>query len=588
MTRKIDWRHIDEKTFNELVETLLVQEETREGRRAMALDGRGGDGGIDVDVRVEQTNQLTHIYQLKYFPGGMSGGHIARRSQVKKSLSAALKSEPSQGWAWTLVLPSKVTAPERKAVRAMRPGSKPEMRFMGPPELDRLLGLHPEIERRFTADYAVEVLREVHRESAALTRPDDLAAEATRLRDRLDGRSVYWGIAFGVEPDGSVRETVFAKRDDAHEREPLSVNLSLQFGPESEAQRKAFADAMNYGVVEKVELTSEVIQAFQTSGPEWWARDETGGEIHFLPRSENLAEKIVMTTRDPAGRRLRSLHGTVNLIDGGALGVSVAATFPGGMTQVWRLPEDRSSSGEVKFTFDPVGQSPTDVLRVMACMSSVRPDGTVDLQIGGRPAAALIMQPGNGIARSPEFAAALDDLAIIEKECDVRFEVPEDGISNEDRLWARILVRMLHGAATPFPGINGFNFQFSGGQTDDRFADLVERGGVSFVLASEWSRPLLGVDVFPGPVGIYCANAETLAGAAHAAALRDGRGKDRRGSVRAKDGLPYVIYLPDRLTGTGVETVAWGIDGLEEHSGLVAHQVLERQRAKDALTTNEV
>lgn len=267
MTRKIDWRHIDEKTFNELVETLLVQEETREGRRAMALDGRGGDGGIDVDVRVEQTNQLTHIYQLKYFPGGMSGGHIARRSQVKKSLSAALKSEPSQGWAWTLVLPSKVTAPERKAVRAMRPGSKPEIRFMGPPELDRLLGLHPEIERRFTADYAVEVLREVHRESAALTRPDDLAAEATRLRDRLDGRSVYWGMAFGVEPDGSVRETVFAKRDDAHEREPLSVNLSLQFGPESEAQRKAFADAMNYGVVEEVELTSEVIQAFQTSGP---------------------------------------------------------------------------------------------------------------------------------------------------------------------------------------------------------------------------------------------------------------------------------------------------------------------------------
>ncbi|WP_157489807.1 hypothetical protein [Frigoribacterium sp. Leaf44] len=261
MTRKIDWRHIDEKTFNELVETFLVQEETREGRRAMALDGRGGDGGIDVDVRVEQTNQLTHIYQLKYFHGGMSGGHIARRSQVKKSLSAALKSEPSQGWAWTLVLPFKVTAPERKAVRALRPGSKPEIRFMGPPELDRLLGLHPEIERRFTADYAVEVLREVHRESAALTRPDDLAAEATRLHDRLDGRSAYWGIAFGVDPDGSVRETVFAKRDDAQEREPLSVNLSLQFGPESEAQRKAFSDAMNYGVVEKVELTSYALAA---------------------------------------------------------------------------------------------------------------------------------------------------------------------------------------------------------------------------------------------------------------------------------------------------------------------------------------
>lgn len=38
MTRKIDWRHIDEKTFNDLVETLLVQEEIAGGSKS---DGAG-------------------------------------------------------------------------------------------------------------------------------------------------------------------------------------------------------------------------------------------------------------------------------------------------------------------------------------------------------------------------------------------------------------------------------------------------------------------------------------------------------------------------------------------------------------------
>lgn len=43
--------HIDEKDFNDIVEALLVREYTREGLEAHALSGRGGDDGIDVEVR---------------------------------------------------------------------------------------------------------------------------------------------------------------------------------------------------------------------------------------------------------------------------------------------------------------------------------------------------------------------------------------------------------------------------------------------------------------------------------------------------------------------------------------------------------
>ena len=33
-----------------------------------AIDGRGGDGGIDIDVTVKKTGQLVKILQVKYFP----------------------------------------------------------------------------------------------------------------------------------------------------------------------------------------------------------------------------------------------------------------------------------------------------------------------------------------------------------------------------------------------------------------------------------------------------------------------------------------------------------------------------------------
>lgn len=201
---RINWSRIDEATFNDLAEALLVRDLTTPGQIAMAVDGRGGDGGIDVDVRAKRTDQLIGIYQLKYFPEGFSGGHVKRREQIKKSLLEALKHDPP---VWTLVVPRKVTVQERKAVRKMRAGHRATIRFITPTEMDLLLAKYPDIEERFTTDRAVELLRAVHRAEAALVKPDDLHAEVLRMSDRLHGRSEYWGTSFAIEPNGTYTET---------------------------------------------------------------------------------------------------------------------------------------------------------------------------------------------------------------------------------------------------------------------------------------------------------------------------------------------------------------------------------------------
>ncbi len=66
----------------------------RKFRRVAEVDvvnGRGGDGGVDVSVTYPDGRLV--IYQLKYYPEGMSGGFVGRRDKVKKSFVRAVKEQ---------------------------------------------------------------------------------------------------------------------------------------------------------------------------------------------------------------------------------------------------------------------------------------------------------------------------------------------------------------------------------------------------------------------------------------------------------------------------------------------------------------
>ena len=85
------------------------------------LDGRGGDGGIDVEVVTNDGRR--RIFQLKYFPGGFSGGWgDSRRPQITKSFKKALEHSPDE---WTLVVPRVLTASEDKFVKGLNGGQEP-------------------------------------------------------------------------------------------------------------------------------------------------------------------------------------------------------------------------------------------------------------------------------------------------------------------------------------------------------------------------------------------------------------------------------------------------------------------------------
>jgi hypothetical protein len=304
---KIIWDRLDEDTFNKSVEALLVAEYSGNGLRAQAIDGRGGDGGIDIDVRVERTDQLTHIFQLKHFPQGFSGGFRPRRKQIRKSFEDAMQHQPP---VWVLVFPKNPTISERKFVSSMRGNRKVRIRIVGAAELDGLLSEHPNIEAYLSRDEAVEVLRAVNRPEAALARPGDLHAEMARIQKGLDGRSQYWVSAVTLGPDGAYVETLHAKREDASEREPLSITIETEFGPGDENLRQQFVDKLKYGGSGTIVLPERVIKQFRKIGPEWFAETSTGGELLIGDTGESVAESIKAELfdgkgdlRHPRGRR---------------------------------------------------------------------------------------------------------------------------------------------------------------------------------------------------------------------------------------------------------------------------------------------
>src|SRR5690349_12165619 len=115
----LHWGALTRDEFERTVEALVVRVVASKQPHlvARAFDGRGGDGGIDIEVVDRDTNQRVQILQLKHFPEGFSGGfREVRRRQITESFRAALRQDMDE---WTLVVPRKPTPAELDFLAAL-------------------------------------------------------------------------------------------------------------------------------------------------------------------------------------------------------------------------------------------------------------------------------------------------------------------------------------------------------------------------------------------------------------------------------------------------------------------------------------
>ncbi|MFC6715650.1 hypothetical protein [Branchiibius cervicis] len=567
---RVNWRRMEENDFNRLVEDLLVREFTGDGRVAHAIDGRGGDGGIDVEVRVKRTNQLLRVFQLKHFPEGFSGGHAdSRRRQIKKSLNRVLDSNELPG-VWTLVTPINATVTERKVVTAMRPpGVKLRIDFMGTTELDHLLIKHPDIESWFLRDPAKELLKAVHRESAVLTRPGDLLAENQRIGQQLASRSQYWGTAYAVDPDGTYTETLFARRPDAAEREPLGIRFETRFGPEDADIMAQVEQSLGYGAIDPVTLPERVVQSIEMIGPEWFAAKGTGS-IEWWPvpdqdgRPPTRAEVLVgVANRDPIAR----LSGTVQSMAAGPRGRTIRVVFDGGITQTWRLDTDGSRSGSMEMQFAPAASTARDVRRAVRFLAALAAHGQMGLSIDGSSPGWVLVGPGQFTAPEEELTSYLNDLRALEEHFDVNLHLPVEGISTMDRLWARILVKLLNGEVVSYPGRDAVHGKLNG-SLDSSLERLLTEGAALFLHGIELQLNICGTPLTVGQVAMWTPHAVADDAERLRTLLSEGHGAGERFTARPAEGTPWAIYrLGEKISPNSSVVQPWEVPGVPEHPG---------------------
>lgn len=559
----IEWRTIPRDRFDRLAEQLIRRsvEEEHPGLEVKAIDGRGGDGGIDLDVRARKSQQLVRIYQLKWFPEGFSGEWArSRKPQITGSYNKALEHSPP---VWYLVVPRNLTVGERKFVRALRGKNKRiEVRYLGATELDALLVKYPDIDDWAQRDSYKSALEMVNRSTAALSGPGDLGSEVMDLARRVRPRSDYWDIDFKKEGDQYSEEYV-ALRPDSMEREPLSFSVVADFTG-NEGLQAQFDDAMEFGVVDPIVLPDGVIKSFERHGPEWFAGKEVGGslELHSVPHY--LEGEVSVALLTASGRQVaRRIARTARFVRG-ANGGRLFLDLGDGLKFIFQMERNDSPEGELNAGYEISGLTGAQAKRALRFIIDLSKSSTVVLDFEDRVSK---MRLENNKLEPNIFTVELaDDLAFIEDELGVEFKFANIEEHSKERVWIRVIRRILEGRVSLVPESQGMDFVFSG-EVNDALARLLSSGGGFSSTTEVWQTTLLGQTIEIEDVSVLLADGVVVDGAEHLLALQQGNGAGRTATIKSRDDkLGLIIWSTSRIGD--LETLSptpWGLTGIKEH-----------------------
>ncbi len=338
MATHVDWTRLDRNEFERIVNVLITRDGEAHGFAAVAPDGRGGDDGIDIELRDATSGQIVHIYQLKHFPQGFSSGWgKSRRPQIRESFNTAAKHHPAH---WTLVVPEQFTAAEQKFVTGLATSSSTSTHIMGTVELDKLLAQHPDVHDWAIRDAVNNVLDRIGRRDVQPTTTTDAVAGLARYMAQQDTFSLYWGRRQAVV-DGEVVWEIYPKRADAPEMEPLHITVDTAFGAEDGELRKLARDVFGYGRGKRLDLPERVVRSLILEGPsDWFAGVHHDVAVSIIPvvdTSESRPARIEAYSSD--GSLLGALNGRTLNSNAAQAGGFIEAQFDGALTMLWRFPE---------------------------------------------------------------------------------------------------------------------------------------------------------------------------------------------------------------------------------------------------------
>src|SRR4029077_19987261 len=366
---RVPWEDLSPQTFEDMIAVLISILHPAAER----IDGTGGDGGRDVQIR---SPAGLRVFELKSFTGRL-GEAKGRRKQVVASLKGARELKPKS---WTLVVPIDHTPGERKWFDGLRKTVSFPISWFGKTWLDSQMAQHSYLPRYFVSNGAqevVEILKELRQEEGALTRGvDDAIERARKLAERLNELDPYYSFSLTVEAD-STAVRVRPRFRGAEKERPILINIEGQF-PTTPAGRKVlreFRDAINFG--SGFTLSPAFVKAITVQGPAG-----LGGKYEHP--TIVLSGAVDDTWRQPArftvvapdGARLASLPMILNrrrtgIRGGTAYGEDQSGAFKFELKVDLATKGKRSSPARFHFS-PPEGAYPSTILPALRLLRAMR------------------------------------------------------------------------------------------------------------------------------------------------------------------------------------------------------------------------
>ena len=238
----IRWNELEPTGYEDMVSVLL----SRLHPNARRIDGKGGDGGRDVQLVSGEDGEVLTAFELKSFTGRVER---VQRRQVERSLKRAAVLQPPQ---WTLVVPIDPTPGEEEWFRQLGEKYRVPTDWLGKTWLDEKMSAFPDIRRYFlegARDEVYRLLKEIREEQARITDVHDAVVRVRSLREHLNEIDPHYRYEMSTGPTastswpsnvvlsvslGDVRIDVYPKYLAAVADRPITVKVKVVGDPKVE------------------------------------------------------------------------------------------------------------------------------------------------------------------------------------------------------------------------------------------------------------------------------------------------------------------------------------------------------------------